>query len=788
MGGSSTKDGALGAFVNPAAWGMSGSADLAFWWNDETIEERSLDNFGLSLGGPLGISTQRFTRRVPEGRLRVQETQIGFSAGDRGSRWGAAWRWAGGDNEQEKRESGIVTGGILRPTKMLSFGISTFWSTESGKRGAVADIGVRPFGIPQVAFFGDYSLESDERPSDGIWSVGVTTRPISGLHVGARVLEDTDEDGLSFVLQAGVFSGGLGAETLSQVDHEGDLGATTMVLRMNAPIRPLRSPWRKSQRFVMLDLQNKEISHQQDLWFDKRRIAWIDLLRRFEEIEKDPEIAGVALNLSGTQCRPSFVWEFRERLMRLRKSGREVHVHFDRAGMSAYYLASAADRITMDRAGTLALPGFALHRTYFRSLMDKLGLGIEEFRYFRYKSAFESLSRVNMSDEDREQYGRFVDVVYEIHRDGMAEGRDWTASQLDDVIEHESALTAPQAKELGLIDEITRWHELEDSLEERGRTLEHGVMRSRDFLEERWGRPSKILLVYADGECAMDQGLDARELSQYLLDVAEDSEIKAIVVRVDSPGGDPHAADIVADAMAACRRSGKPIIVSQGDLAASGGYYISLESDRVLTTPLTLTGAIGVIAIWIWDAGFSEKSGLTADGVQRGSHADLFAGIRFPVLEARLPLRPFNDEEHERTRETLLEIYDEFVSKVAEARGRSEAEIEEVAQGRVWSGEDAIERGLCDELGGLADAIREAKARIGIEGDEETLLEEYPPRRRFRLPKHVSPLPGIRSRAESPAQDYPFRFLELIGKNPGAPLLLLPPEAVLPDWDAASSR
>jgi protease-4 len=791
MGGPSTTDGSLGAFVNPAAWGLSGPADFTFWWNDDTVQENVLDNAGVSFGSSLGLTVQRFTVPAPTGRLRVQESQLGFSAGNRGGRFGAAWRWAGGDDEELKRESGAVLGAIVRPSQMVSFGISSFLSTESGKKEAIADVGVRPFGLSRFLVFGDYSLKSTDRPNDGVLSGGVMVRPIPGLHVGARVIDE--EDGVSYVLQAGVYAGRLGAQALPRLDEDGDLGSTTMVFRWNPPIQPLPAFWRKDpDQIVLVDLENMFISYQRDLWFDDDRVAWIDLLNRLDEIEKDPRVAGIAFNLAGAKCRPSIAWELRQRMLRIRQSGRQVFVHLDRAKLSLYMLASAADHVTMDRAGSITLPGVALHRTYFHGLLDKLGLGFQEIRQLRYKSAFETFSKEKMSEEDREQYGRYVDVLYETIREEITSERSITEADFDQAVEEETSLTSAQAKERGFVDEIARWNDLKNSLKTSGKTLVEENVRERNRweYEEKWGQSPKIVIVYADGEVVMDAGMHARDLAQHLHQLAERRDVRAIVLRVDSPGGDPLAADVVFDGMAACRRSGKPIIVTHGDLAASGGYFISLESDRIYTTPFTLTGSIGVIDGWVWDAGFSSKSGITADGVQRGSHADLYAGIRFPFVGARLPLRPMNEQETERAEETLLEIYDEFVSRVATARKQSEEDIEAIAQGRVWLGEDAIANGLCDEIGGLEDAVRDAKKRIGIAEDDEVVFEEYPKRKRFSLPKELTYLvklgvPGWSANPSpsSPSPDYSFRFLEQMIRNAGEPLMLLPPDALPVDWD-----
>ncbi|HET9887455.1 MAG TPA: S49 family peptidase, partial [bacterium] len=450
----------------------------------------------------------------------------------------------------------------------------------------------------------------------------------------------------------------------------------------------------------------------------------------------------------------------------------------------------AADRVTMDRAGTIAIPGVALHRTYFHGVLDKLGLGFEEIRELRYKSAFEMFSHDTMSEADREQYGRYVDVLYETIRDQITSERSMTPADFDEAVEEEANLTSAQAKERGFVDEITRWPQLQDSLKASGRTLveEDAYLRPRWALEEKWGQPPRVVVVYATGDVVLDAGMHARDLSDHLEKLAKRRDVRAIVLRVDSPGGDALAADMIYDGMTACRRSGKPIIVTQGDLAASGGYFISLPSDRMYTTPFTLTGSIGVIDGWVWDAGFSSKSGITADGVQRGSHADLYAGIRFPIFGTRLPLRPMNEQEKERAKETLLEIYDEFVDRVATSRNQSEEDIEAIAQGRVWLGEDAIANGLCDEIGGLRDAIRDAKSRLGISPDDEVEYEEYPKRKRFSLPKELSYLVklGIGSPSDvspSPLPDYSFRVLDQMVRSAGQPLLLLPPDAMPIDWD-----
>jgi protease-4 len=314
--------------------------------------------------------------------------------------------------------------------------------------------------------------------------------------------------------------------------------------------------------------------------------------------------------------------------------------------------------------------------------------------------------------------------------------------------------------------------------------------------DDRWGRLPEIHVVYAIGACEMDSGIRGRATSKELQRLAKDRDVKAVVLRADSPGGDPLPSDLVAGGLQAVRRRGKPALVSQGNVAASGGYWISMDGTRILTTPVTITGSIGIIAGWFWDDGLGEKTGFHAEGVQRGTSADLFTGLRFPLLGITIPERNLTPSEQERARKTILLTYDEFVGKVAAARHLTVPDVREVAQGRVWMGGDAIARGLCDSLGTLDGAVEEARRMAGLEG-EPVLLVEYPEPPLFRTPRFLPNVPGVGAVArllfgggdEVPAasstllgDDYEALYLRRMAASPGQPLVLTPPEYVPRGW------
>ena len=288
-----------------------------------------------------------------------------------------------------------------------------------------------------------------------------------------------------------------------------------------------------------------------------------------------------------------------------------------------------------------------------------------------------------------------------------------------------------------------------------------------------------MAVVYALGLCAMDSGINARRLSRELRDLAGDEGVDAVVLRVDSPGGDPLASDLVAEAIREVRAE-KPVVVSQGRMATSGGYWISMEADAIAATPETATGNIGVWASWIYNRGFRERLGLSVDHVKAGARADLGLGMPLPLLGVSLPDRPLDDEEAAVYGSAVESFYDRFVTRVADARGLTPEEVDGVARGRVWSGPDALQAGLVDTLGGLETALDMARRRAGLPADRPLRVVERPQESPFALPALMDLLGGGRA---APAEPFWIEWLRLRLDHNGRPLLM-PPEPVLDELGA----
>lgn len=806
----SVTGGGAAAFANPAAWAATDEGMIDFWWNDRSVRDDQLDNWGFSLGRELGFAMQRSVLPGEEGSFRVDDYQIGFAGGDRRGFAGVAWRWSGGESGRLGRENSLVTGFMKRPNRYVSYGLASTLSFQSDARLGIADIGIRPFGKSWVTLFGDYSLTDRDDLGAGRWGAGVEVRPWRGIHVGfkTREAEELSADDYDYSLNFGLTLNGTGFHVLPGYDRDGNRGVTNYLVRSRPPYagipvdRWLRKVFEKP-RYVPVNLENKRITYQKADWFEDEKVAWLDLAEELDRIGADPAVGGVVFNLAGLSLSPSLTWELRRKMDGLRAGGKEVIVHVDRTTNLGYYLACGADRISIDPQGDLFLPGLAAHRTYMRGFLDKLGIGVEEWRHFTHKSAFEGLTRTDMSDADREQIGRAVDVIYETMREGVCETRGLTPAEFDALVDDQALFTASRALEAGLVDTLARWDGMGEWIEENREGARFGgsvpYPDGGVLYDEVWGRPKELALVYALGECAMDTGIRGRATSEQMRKLAKRDDVAAVVLRADSPGGDPLPSDLVAEATRMLREEGKPVVVSQGDVAGSGGYWISMRGSEILTTPLTITGSIGVIGGWLWDDGIGGKTGFSADGVQRGAHADLFTGIRFPLF-GRLPERNLDDGEKEIVRRTMLELYDDFVRQVAESREVTEEHVRMVGEGRIWMGGDAIEKDLADEIGGLQDAIAAARRLAGVGEEEELILSEYPPRPRFRFPRmggspmdlFLSRLAGKLGFGEAAPPGGPVSYEEIylraLTESPGGALLLTPPEMLPAEYSERVAR
>ena len=718
-------DTGLYGYANPALLSYVEGLEQGVAWSDSN----STHSWGLFTAAPhLGFG-------MVNGR-RDREYRAGLSTGNRTFSLGVGMGWG-------SVRHGVL-GGIWRPGPHLSVG-GTFTSTfaNEDREGAV-DLSLRPWGDERLTLYADYARTGEAK----FWSTGAVVELVPGLALTGRMFEDR---ALSVGLRIGLGAADFQAQAQSRTFQ-------TYAARFGAQRENL---FRPRARYLSVELSGP-VQHRRYAFFDDSQ-SLLNLIALLERARRDPAIKGLAINASGLRISPALGWELREKLRQIRAGGQRVIVYIDRVDMYNYHWASVADHLVLDPAGAIGLQGYVAGHTYFKDALEKLGIGFDEWRLFRYKSATEPYVRRDMSAGEREQLTVLLDDWYALARSDISADRALAPEQFDRLVEDTAFFLPQEALDAGLVDRLGRWSEIDRTVEDIAVVTAHSYTRPAD---RRWGQRKRIAIVYALGICAMDTGMGARRLVGEIASACAAAD--AVVLRVDSPGGDVLPSALVADAVLKCREH-KPVVVSQGYLAASGGYMISLPGDVIVAAPNTITGSIGVIAGWAYNTGLKEKLGLSTSHVQVGRHADLPFGMTLPLLGLRLPDRTFTEDESARMEHTIRSLYADFVAKVASSRHIAPDSVEVIAQGRVWSGQRAVQLGLADQIGGLEVAIALAKEKIGLSADEIVELMERP------RPKLFSPAlfrPRLLGRAAQPSPE--LDYLQFRLQHNGLPLLLVP--------------
>jgi protease-4 len=491
-----------------------------------------------------------------------------------------------------------------------------------------------------------------------------------------------------------------------------------VVLRLSPPLEELRQPALPFQR---------EAAH-----------GLLDVLELLEAAARDPQVDGVLVRLAGAPRGWAKAMAVRRALQRVREAGKPVAAWGERLGPEDLYLASAATRIWLAPSGSVFLVGLRAQGFFLRGLLDQLGVEADVVRVGGYKSAGEALVRERMSPEAREQSEALLDELYRELCDGIAQGRGLEPSAVRARVDA-GPYAAAAAEEAGLVDGCLYPDELEPELERlmaeppperagprRVRLVEaaaYGALRARDTgLRPLLGDLPRLAYVVASGMIHRGRGylgIGSEALRGQLERLRLDAGVHGIVLRVTSPGGDATASDLLWRAVKLARRD-KPVVVSMGDVAASGGYYLAAAADRVLAEPVTVTGSIGVVGGKLHAERLLERIGIGAESVERGARAGLLGADR-----------GFTPEERAALRAEMQAVYDTFLDRVSEGRGLARGAVERAARGRVHSGARARELGLVDALGGPLEALREARRLAGLRDDERVLVEQHP--RRSRL-------------------------------------------------------
>jgi protease IV len=463
-----------------------------------------------------------------------------------------------------------------------------------------------------------------------------------------------------------------------------------------------------------------------DLGPMEKAIGLNDILNDIRRAKEDANIKGILLDVSIIPAGLVTIREIRNELIEFRKSGKFVIAYSEFYTQGAYYLATAADQIYLQPEGMLLFKGINAEVTFIKGTLEKLDIKMQVLRHGKFKAATEPVFRENMSPENRLQIRNIIDNRWNTVLMGISETRKIDIAQLNLLADSLKAQEPENALKFKLVDKIMYRDELEKDLKarlnlEEKKSLSYisleNYTKTADLRKKFTGQDGKIAVIFCIGSIGTgegdDQTIGSDRLSKAIRKARENEHVKAIVLRVNSPGGSALASDVIWREVDLAARA-KPVIASFGDVAASGGYYIACPATKILADPTTLTGSIGVFGLIPNMKGlFNNKLGITFDGVKTNANSDF--------ISITQPLSPYQSMILQRD---IEHVYSSFVAKVAAGRHMEKAAVDSIGQGRVWSGTDAKRLGLIDDFGGLNEAVKLASELAHISKYKLLLLPE----------------------------------------------------------------
>lgn len=463
----------------------------------------------------------------------------------------------------------------------------------------------------------------------------------------------------------------------------------------------------------------------------KSGMGLVELKKVIRNAGQSPEINGILLDLREIMAGMATLEEIRNVLIEFKSTGKFIYAYGETYSESAYYLASVADNIYLHPMGSIEFNGFNYEMLFFAGTFDKLDIEPQVFRVGKYKSAVEPFTRKSMSDENEQQINALITSLYSTHIDKISKSRKISKEKLRKVSDSMLVRTVDDAINYNLADGICYRDVLTDTLKAKsglGQDDKLSLVSYRDFRNaenklEKSSSENQVAVILASGEIRRGEGegqdvIGAAKIAEEIRKARNNDDIKAVVLRINSPGGSAIASDIMWREVVLTTEK-KPVIASMSDVAASGGYYMAMGCDTIVAQPNTITGSIGVFGLIFNLRDFLDnKLGVTVDNVKTG----VFSNIENST-------RPLSEAEKKIIHKDMKRIYKAFVTKAANGRGMPEDSVRSLASGRVWTGVQARKNGLVDKLGSLEDAIRIASEKAGIAASYQT--KYYPSKKGF---------------------------------------------------------
>jgi len=456
---------------------------------------------------------------------------------------------------------------------------------------------------------------------------------------------------------------------------------------------------------------------------EAKTVGFYDVIKALKAAQNDDNIECVFINVSAPQAGMATMLEVRNAIIDFKKSKKKIIAYSEVYSQGAYYLASAADKVYLNPQGALEFKGFSSELTFFKGALDKVGIEAQIIRVGNYKSAVEPFINTSMSDYNRKQVTAYVGGLYQTFLDGISKTRNISTDSLF-MFANEYKIQLPKdALHYKMVDALKYKDEVLDELKNitgKSKTSTLNTISINDYIKaapaETGTSKDRIAVIYANGDIVGGEGSDeqigSERISRAIRKARLDDNIKAIVLRVNSGGGSALASDVIWREIVLSKKV-KPVIASFGDVAASGGYYIACAADSIFVQPNTITGSIGVFGIIPnMQNLLTNKLGLTFDGVKTGKYADIMSVNRPLTPGERFIIQ--NDVNH---------VYDSFITRVADGRKKTKAQIDSIGGGHVWIGTDAVKIGLADRLASFTDAIKSAAKKAKL---TDYKIVEYP--------------------------------------------------------------
>ena len=736
--------GADAILFNPAALELEPGGEFVLVHSDRF--DRNLPGDGNALfwktGGFLNLGIE-WARPADDVQVRLFSFGSSIPIG-RATALGASYVTSFGGRFSDVEYEDWTAGFLTRPTRWTSLG-ATVWNVRNDDREGLplaaryaGGFALRPLGNDRLTLGADVAKTDGQRGEDLRFSL--RAEPVRGVGIYATADE---EERWTAGLTLSFTYGDAGGHAFT--DEEGEVLGTSTRIRMRQRRRP--TVLRMGKSYARVPIEGPLPDRSEETLFAAAEATLPHVLDTLARVRRDPTMDGVLLRIESAGDGLASAQELRHAILETRAADKKVFCYFDNADLRRYYVAAACDEIAMNPAGMLSIEGFATGLGYLKGTLERIGVTVDVARVGEYKGAPETFLRTDPSEETLEVTNALLDGAFAQAVDGIAKGRELDPSQVRTLIDG-AFYTADAALEQKLVDHVFYADELEEKAKDSlgGRIAVVRGYRGVAPAPDEWGAPPRIAVVYASGPITEGESrpaglfsgpvLGSDTIVRALRHAKGDPSVEAVVLRVDSPGGSGFASDEIWHEVLNVKKR-KPVVVSMGDVAASGGYYVSMGANEIFALPGTITGSIGVFFLKPSLQGLYEKIDYERYDYSRGAYAGMFT-------EAR----PFTDQERLVAERLVNEFYRDFIEKAAKGRDTTVEAIDAVGRGHVWLGSRAVELKLVDREGGFEQALARAKELAKIPAHRRVELLELPSARGFFEELAAADgAPGIRAAA-----------------------------------------